>query len=89
MYDFILIVCRFFFALLLLGYSALAVAIFWGLLGMPIRRRVTKTFAGTLAGAWNSFRFCASYLNSVELKSKPDAKGHYISQASPEKGITN
>jgi hypothetical protein len=89
MYDFISIVCRFFIALLFLGYLAIAVAIFWGLLGLPIRRWVKKIFAGTLTGTQDIFRFCADNLKDAEFKSKSDAKGNCVSHATPEKGVPN
>lgn len=89
MYDFISIACRFFIVLLLLGYLALAVAIFSGLMQLPIRRRVKKIFPGTLKGARKMFRLCADNLKGTELKSKSDAKGNYISQVSTERRITN
>lgn len=38
MYEFISIFCRVFIALLFLGYLALAVAIVWGLVGLPVRK---------------------------------------------------
>jgi hypothetical protein len=89
MYDFVSIVCRLFIALIFLGYLALAVAIFWGSLGLPIRRRVKKICPEKLAAAQNIFRFCADGLMGAEPKSKSDAKGDYISHATHEKGITN
>lgn len=72
MYDFVSIVSRLFIALVFLGYLALAVAIFWGSLGFPIRKRVKKIVAGELSGARNTFRFWADNLKSAELKSKSD-----------------
>lgn len=70
MYDFVSIACRLFIALVFLGYLALAAAIFWGLLGLPVRRRVKKICAETSAAARNIFRFCADNLKGAELKSK-------------------
>jgi hypothetical protein len=89
MYDFISNICRLFIALLFLGYLVFAVAIFWGLLGLPVRSWVKKMFAGTLAGTQNILRFCAGNLKHAEIKSKSDAKANYISHATPEKRVLN
>lgn len=89
MYDFISTICRLFIALLFLGYLVLVVAIFWGWLGLPVRRWVKKIFAGTLAGTQNILRFCADNLKRAEIKPKSDAKTNYISHATPEKRVLN
>lgn len=89
MYDFISIISRFFIVFLFLGYSALAVAIVWGLLGLPIRKRSKKRYAGALAGTQNVYRFCTGNLEGAGLTSRSNAKGSYISGTSPQQRIAN